>query len=554
MLVNRTAAAATAACALIAALVSAPLSSSAATRTDSGPARIAVIFPLSAPAGSRGLIDADTLAAFTAPDGFLTTELNAVEGTDVTIGIDPLLIASVRVLGQDAPDSAIAWLDRLEAVSNETFALTYADSDVTLALQAGSREVLSPTSFDFAINPDRFGDPVVETPSPTADPEPEDDGPPPLPSSATLLDWSHDIPSIAWPRPQSLAKGNLTAISDSGFETTILDEQSVSRENSSTAFTRVGKRSVVVSDTDASALFSDAIRAVSTDDWRASVRALSLTFDQPGSSTVIAIPRADVGSHARLRATLLALDDLKRADTVGLSDVLTDEPTIGNLSYDAYSAALVRQARAALSAERETARFATVAENPLLITGERRLRLLAALSTQWVRSDEGAQGQLREFRAECEEIRQSVTVAESSDLLFGDRGFIPINISNSLNQPVTVIVTIRPLTPVLKVEDENFEVEIEPDSQRRAQIPAAALSNGVVSLSVTMRTESGVPLGSPHFVRANVQAGWETPLTTGLGILVFAVLVIGIVRSIRKRRKVNAELRAESAATVEAVE
>lgn len=560
MLLNRTAAAATATIALIAGMVAAPMSSSAATRDDERLARIAVVFPLSAPAGAEGLIDSETLAEYTSPGGFLTRELDAIEDTDVTIGIDPLLIASIRILGRDAPASALEWLNRLEGVTNETFSLTYADSDVTLALQAGSREVLAPTSFEFAINPERFGEPAAETPSPTADPEADSEpdsepaGPPPLPSSATLLNWTHDIPSIAWPRPMSLAKADLAAIAESGFTTTLLDSQSVARDDNSTALALIGKRSVIVSDTDASSLFSKTISSVTTDDWRVSLRALSRSFTERGSSAVIAVPRADVGNHTRLRETLVALDNLKRAVTVGLSSVLSDEATSGTFAYNPYSAPIVRQAKAALAAERETARFATVAENPLLITGERRLRLLAALSTQWVRSDEGAQGQLRDFRAECEEIRQSVTVAESSDLLFGDRGFIPINISNSLNQPVTVIVTIRPLTPVLKVEDENFEVQIEPDSQRRAQIPAAALSNGVVSLSVTMRTESGVPLGSPHFVRANVQAGWETPLTTGLGILVFAVLVVGIIRSIRKRRKVNAELRAENAATVEAVE
>ena len=79
--------------------------------------------------------------------GTLTRKLNAVEGQQVAVGIDPMIIASIRILGNTAPQSAIDWLERLDGIGNETFALSYADSDLAALSQAGSGAVLAPTSF-----------------------------------------------------------------------------------------------------------------------------------------------------------------------------------------------------------------------------------------------------------------------------------------------------------------------------------------------------------------------------------------------------------------------
>src|SRR5690606_13036260 len=100
----------------------------------------------------------------------LTRTLDAVEGRTVAIGIDPMIIASIRILGNTAPDSAISWLERLKNVNNETFALSYADSDLAALSQAGSTTVLAPTSFE--VDPSRY--PVV-----TADADEQESTPSP---------------------------------------------------------------------------------------------------------------------------------------------------------------------------------------------------------------------------------------------------------------------------------------------------------------------------------------------------------------------------------------
>ena len=72
------------------------------------PVRLAIAVPITVPASSIGLIDAEALEAYTRPLGVLTRQLDAVFGRQVAIGVDPMIIASIRALGTTAPESAIA--------------------------------------------------------------------------------------------------------------------------------------------------------------------------------------------------------------------------------------------------------------------------------------------------------------------------------------------------------------------------------------------------------------------------------------------------------------
>ena len=89
------------------------------------------------PADDDRLLDAETLTTYTAPGGLLTRQLDAVVGTTVAIGLDPMIVASIRVLGTAAP-AVGARLPRAPGDwSNEVFLLAYADADPAVT---GARE------------------------------------------------------------------------------------------------------------------------------------------------------------------------------------------------------------------------------------------------------------------------------------------------------------------------------------------------------------------------------------------------------------------------------
>ena len=527
-------------------LLATPLPTVAATSATTPPVSVGVVVPLSVPGGSDGLISSEDLAAYTAPDGLLARELDAVSGTPVAIGIDPMIIASIRLLGNSAPDSALAWLAELEQVSNDTFALTYADSDLTVALQAGSKQVLAPTSFDFAIDSSLFSTDAPETPDPANTAQPDPTTAPPLPTSETLLEWDYTLGAVAWPRPGTVATTDLPILEEAGYATTILSEANVSRASDGRASASMSSLGVAVTDDELSDLFATTIHTTEADDWERQITLLSRGFaDLPdrsgGASVILALDRNAFTTATRLRETVNALDALASAEVVEFGDLVAEPSTTARLVDSPQSEERIKLMRSMLVAEKADAAFATVANTPELITGERRIRLLGATVPNWGRYTGTWRDEVADFVSESRELRRSVHVATSSDLIFGDRGFIPISVANSLDQPVTVVISVRPLSPLVTVEDESFELEIEPDSQRVARIPAVSRSNGEVDLRVSIESGSDVQIGSTTFVRMKVQAGWETPVTIGLGIAVFGLFVFGIVRSIRRRRKASKE-------------
>jgi hypothetical protein len=191
-----------------------------------------------------------------------------------------------------------------------------------------------------------------------------------------------------------------------------------------------------------------------------------------------------------------------------------------------------------LATEASDASFATVAVNPVLITGERRLRALATLSTAWNSYPGGWASALALYAAESETLHNSVRVVKSSEItLFADRASLYITVTNELNQPVNVNIFVTAPTPLLEIEQSPVTVTIEPDSQKRGAIPVQSLSNGTAIISISIASTVGAPIGGPTTVGINVYAGWETPITVALGVFVVGVFGFGIARLIVRRRR-----------------
>jgi len=533
--------------ALLALALAAPAPAVAAPGEAPGVARVAAIFPLTTPETRTALISADDLAGYTAPTGALSRDLDAVIDTPAAIAIDPMILASIRVLGTDAPQSALDWLDRLSRATNETFALTYADSDITLGLQAGAPTVLGPTSFDFPIDPTKFAAAPTETPAATPTPTGTNapDAVPVLPTTESLLAWDYTVPTIAWPVAGTVVGADLTTLAGSGYTTTILGSGNVTRVDTSKAVATVGDETTVSTDDALSTLFSATVSTQGVDDWTAKLTELQLavdaqaaTGDAAGASVVLAVDRATLLTATRLGATLNTIDALPSSDVVPFSNVLDTPAGAATLVDQPQTEARLAAARTLLATEASDASFATVAANPELITGERRLRTLTTMSTAWNSYPGGWTSALTLYAAESETLHNSVRVVRSSEItLFADRASLYITVTNELSQPVNVNISVAAPTPLLEIEQSPVTVAIEPDSQKRGAIPVQSLSNGTATVSISIASTVGVPIGSPTTVSINVYAGWETPITVALGVFVVGVFGFGIARLIVRRRR-----------------
>ena len=513
------------------------------------PTEMSVIVALTVPATSSGILDSETLEDYTGEFGLLTRELDAVIDRPVTIGIDPMIVASIRLLGSSAPESAVQWLDRLALASNDTFPLSWADADVTAALQAGSPTVLAPLSLDFAIDSSRFGDAAEQptsTPTPGSDPttDPVDPGsPPPLPTTESLLEWDYTLPALVWPRMDTVVATDLPVLAAS-YDGAIVSSSNLATKAEG-ALATAGDLEMVVADTTLSGLLSAAVETTTVEDWETAIAALDAAVTAAaGSSTsiVLTLDRGVSLADSDLGPTLDRILGNPSITPVGLSAFDGDEApatTLVDLPQDAERVATVARL---LADEQAEATFLQIAADPALLTAQRRIALLSVLSSSIADDDVAWPASALAFEERSASIRSAVQIVRSSAItLWADRGSLPVVVENNLSQAVTVYIRVRPSLPLLRVEDDFVELTIEPNSQRKAQIPVQSISNGDVDLQISLHKSNDAAIGDTTHVRTTVQAGWETPVTIVAAVLVGLVFIAGIIRTVLKRRRLREE-------------
>jgi hypothetical protein len=521
-----------------------PAAAGVASAADALPTRLALAVPLTVPPESTGLISAEDLESYTSPTGTLTRKLNAVEGQQVAVGIDPMIIASIRILGNTAPQSAIDWLERLDGIGNETFALSYADSDLAALSQAGSGAVLAPTSF--IIDPSRY--PVEpEEPGETSPPgQTQAPVAPEVPTLETITEWPHTLENVLWPRRNTVTAADLASFNATSPVTTILGSGNVTATPSASAV--VGENAVLVSDEIVSGLLTQAVNALTPLDWQAAIDQLAVELaSKPGNTTVLASFDRTIGEGVgRLAETIAAATQLAGIQPTGLVATAAEPGVEVRVADAPVDSDRVSRLRLMLAAEARIIPFSTLLADPTLLTGERRLSMLALSSNSWVDPATVWMRTVDEWLSQSGAILDSVQIAESSTLNFiQDKGNLPIAVSNQLEYPITVYVTVRSATGILVVVNSRVPVEIEAGSQVRASIPVQSIANGEAELQVSLSSATNVPIGTPKTITANVAAGWETTVTWVMAVLLVILFIAGIVRTVLKRRKARSE---ESAA------
>jgi len=517
-----------------------------AVTTASVATEVSVIAPLTVPTGSGGLIDAETLAEYTEPLGLLTRQLDAVAGKPIVVAIDPMILASIRVLGTSAPQSARNWLEQLSLINNETVPLPYGNSDPSLATQSGEVSPLAPISFDFALDEANFA-PVAE-PEPTTTPEPMDVGTdefPTYPSTEQLLAWDYSIDGFLQPRANSVVSSDLGAFAESGFSTVAMSSTNVTQGSSAGSVATVNGVTALIFDSAASAAMDEALGSTLDRDVTAAATALSSTVlsagaaqSAPTASVLIMIDHSLELSAARLDAALASLTASPSVSVVPLTTLAATDPSTATVNDMPHGAdRLADFARLTSAAEQERSYF-SIADDPEALIAQRRLALLDVLGAIPTADSDGWLTAVNGFLADSIDYRTAVTVVESSNFLFlANNSFLPVSVNNNLNQAVTVFITVDPRTALLAVDDGRVKVHVEANSQAKGDVPVQALSNGLVNVEISLTSSTGQAIGTSTVSEINVQAGWETPIVLAFAALVVVIFGVGFVRSIVRRRK-----------------
>jgi hypothetical protein len=514
--------------------------------TSSAPVPVAIAVPITVPAGASAFLSATELAGYTAPGGVLTRELDDVQDAQIALGIDPRILASIRILGKSAPQTALTWLDELEALPNETFPLAWADADLTAPLHAGEAAVLQPKPLDYAINPSLF--PATQPATPTPSPTPGTVTTPVVPTSASLVQFNYTLPTLSWPRENSVVSADLPKLAKAGVRADILSSGNVKQSDSrglSGASATVGTTAVAVSDDVLSGYLRTAIqspvRASSADALTELTTSLALVDLASGSAprtVLLTLGRNWANSDTNFERSVTQL--YARAWTTGatVSSLFGGSSEAVKLVPQNEPADRIALVAKMLASEGSVVSFAPIAKVPDAVTSSTRLQLLAALSNEWTNAAWPAAGEA--FVTAATKVTNSVQVVPSSEALaFANRTALPVTVSNNLDQDVTVTLEVRSRAALLSVDKaaRSQSVTVDEDSQRRIQIPISAISNVNAEIVATLYSATGVQIGRAVTIRVNVNAGWETTGTLIFAALVVGLFAFGIVRNIRKRRK-----------------
>lgn len=530
-----------------------------------------VVMPIVTPPGSDGLIAADDLATYTAPNGILTRELDGLAGhTTVTVGIDPMIVASIRVLGNAAPPSAVEWLSRLADLPNDTFSLGYGDADTAGQIQSGLPSPLEPTSLDYAIDPKNFtpqptavGEPSTPTRTPapktaapktgTPSPTPTSTPGPSLPTTDQLLAWDYTFTGLTWPGEKTVRRADLAPLAAAGLTTAIVSGGNTNASDlgsTPNAPFASGSTHVLATDQRLSDALQQAASAPSDVAWNSAMSKvnaqLALISQESGDARrlLVALGRSWPSSGTQLERTFDSLFSSPWSSPADYETVASAQATSGvDLIDTPESTERVSLIRSLVQDEGSLGQFATVLDDPTRLTGRTRAELLTLLAISWENPRADWSGAVTKARKATDDTLHSIKILPTENVnLVSAQGSIPFTVSNELpDDAATIVLSASPSNSRLEL-DQSTTKRILKDSRATVLIPVKAkVGNGQVVLSLHLYSPTGVPIGDPTSVTVDVHADWE-----GIGALVFGILLVllfgfGIVRNILRRRSKRAE-------------
>jgi hypothetical protein len=514
---------------------------------------VGVVVPITAGPLSAGLLTSDQLSALTAPGGELSGLLDAVTGTSAILAVDPAIPAAIRVLGNAAPADATAWLDRLISLPNERFALQFGDADIAAQINAGRTTLSTPLELSSYLDPTHFpADTGGATPAPTATPT--------LPDMKALTYIGAAVPGMYWPFSGTATSKVLSVLrtADTSATTLVASASTAAGAGSATApaDARIDAARVLLYDSAISTQLADASTAADPphrgDALAAATAHLILAEKEAaGAPLLVTIDRRATRDAAGLRAAIDTASSSATPATLGsLAGTSPTTTTFGATDPDTARTA----AFTALETDEQALHdFSSVLNDPAVLTGPERAQILQLIGGGWVGDDQAWTAALAAHRAQTAKTLGSVRILAPSELLVLSSGAdLRFWVRNDLPWPVNVTLHAAPDSQKLIVQPTT-DVQASAASNTRAIVPVRArVGNGEVSVSLWLRSPTGVLIGATQVADVNVRADWEAFGLSGLAVLVVVLLGLGVYRTLRRRRRMAAAPDASAQALLDA--
>lgn len=502
---------------------------------------VGIIVPITAGTSGGALLSAGDLSELTAPDGMLTQQLDGVAGAPVTLAVDPAIVAAIRMLGEAAPATAAAWLDRLIRAPQPRFALQFGDADVATQWAAGLGAPLQPIP--------------GPGPPPAAAPAPSGDGADTAPAS--LFGIGGPVVTAFWPPTGSTSPalaGALTAAAPGAVSFAASTATAGGSDGATVAAPAVADGSpVLVYDAGISEALADAADAENLERPPALAAAtgqLAVALaDAGGAPLVVTLDRPAEPTREGIRAAIAAIAAAPGVTVADVPTVMTAPGAPIALAEAAPDPARIAAAQELAAQERAVAEFATVLDDPTLLTGPQRGQTLQLLGCAWLARAPLWQDALAAHRTATSAVLDSVSILPTPTVNLLTAGTdLRFWVHNELPYPVQVVLTVAPDDLRLSV-DRTTAVTASAASNTPVSVPVRArIATGEVKLAVSLHSPQGVAVGDTQTVQVSVRADWEGIGAVILGVLVAAFVVVGVIRTVRRRRRARVAADADDGA------
>jgi hypothetical protein len=360
--------------------------------------------------------------------------------------------------------------------------------------------------------------------------------------------------TVAWPGDGRVNSAGITALRRTGLSAVLLPSSS-QVPSPAVDYTPSG-HSVVKSkskrtltgllyDEDLSGLFtgggSIATGTVDAQTLLAELAAISLERPDDTRRVLAVAPRTWNPSPAATSAMMTALHDAPWVSMVGISSLRKAEsPPRAGLSFPAPAANSllpVGQMTGALAASRNLDVFAPVLKDPDTVLQPLREQIASLLSVAW-----------RNNRTQMSSQRQAVATNVSKlttgvQLLSGGSYFttarspqIPLTVNNETDYPVHVIVRLRPQSAQLRILKQIVQ-DVPAHSRTPVLVPTRSIANGDVVVEGKLLSSTNLALGPSIDFSVRMRPNWESRGMVGAVSVLGLLLVVGLLRSFRRRRR-----------------
>ncbi|HLS50085.1 MAG TPA: DUF6049 family protein [Actinomycetaceae bacterium] len=372
---------------------------------------------------------------------------------------------------------------------------------------------------------------------------------------------------LAWPVGEDPDLETLGALHAAGTEAVVLPQSALPLRDMLT-YTPAGREEVALEGGNLDVLlfdeqlsrllegthrrFDPALPEVPLDDLTARQLLLAQTAvivrERPAQprAQLLALPRDFDGDPALLGAALDALDQAPWLERTSLAELLAAPPAQLARQPLPPRAVAPGEAQAGLLADADRALgrthdFASMLPDPEELTAAVQRDVLALASHAW-RADQGhRQRALAALAAEAQARHDLVAAQSGSTLnLINNEAHLPVSVTNGLRDAVTLTVELSPRDPRLLAQ-EAVEVTIGAQESAVVHVPVHAVGSGDVTVDVVLSSPTGAVVGTGGEMEVRVRADWETVGTAVVAAVLVLLLVIGLIRTARRGRRMPPE-------------